>query len=120
MGLMAQPCQRTAVARISTAAVLVAVAVVCPLMATGAMPAAPSCHERTDHDGHEDSPAVDVCCAVVKGVASLPWAPDDAAEAPSAVERAPELTARGDSRHDYAQPRTTAPPLFLRHAALLI
>lgn len=119
MASMAQPWQRSVVARFGTATILVVVAVVCPLMATGAVPA-PGCHERSDHGGHEESPAVDVCCAVVKGVASLPWAPDDAAEAPSAAERAPELAAHGVSRRDCTQPRTSAPPLFLRHAALLI
>ena len=117
---MAHPWRRSLGARIGAVSALLALALVCPLMAAGAVPATPSCHGHSDGDSHDDGPAAIACCAVVKGVKSLPSAQQPAAPAPAAVDMGPHGVAHVDRHHDRAAPGFPTPPLFLQHAALLI
>ena len=119
-GLMAQPWRRSLGARIGAVSALLAVALVCPLMAAGAVPATPSCHGHSDDDSHDERSAAIACCAVVKGVKSLPSAQQPVALAPAAVDAGPHAVPHVDRHHDRAAPGFPAPPLFLQHAALLI
>ena len=119
MGLMTQPWRRSLPARIGTGALLLAVAVVCPLMAAEAVPAAPSCHDRSDHESHDETSAI-ACCAVIKGVKSLPSVQQPAALAPAAVDAGTDPPAYVDHLVERVEPAAPTPPLFLQHAALLI
>lgn len=116
---MAQPGRRSLLARIGAGALLLVVAVVCPLMAAGAVPAAPSCHERSDHERRDDAPAIG-CCAAIKGVRSLPSVQQPVAPAPAAVDTGPDPVLHVDHRLDRVESGPPRPPLFLQHAALLI
>lgn len=116
---MAQPWRRSLPARIATGALLLAVAVVCPLMAAEAVPAAPACHDRSDHESHDETSAI-ACCAVIKGVKSLPSLQQPVAFAPAAVDAGQDSLPHGDHRFERLEPAAPAPPLFLQHAALLI
>ena len=120
MGSMAQPWRRSFGARVGAVSALLAVALVCPLMAAGAVPATPGCHGHSDDDSHDEAPAAIACCAVVKGAKSLASAQQPAALAPAAVDTGPHAPPRVDRHHDRVQPGMPAPPLFLQHAALLI
>ena len=100
---------------------LLAAIVLCPLMATAAAtPAASSCHDRP-HDHHGDTSAAFTCCATVVVKPSVPAAPEaDAALAP-ALERERHAAPHTAGRHaDHPRPQSVSPPLFLRHAALLL
>lgn len=120
MGSMDQSWQRSFGARAGAVGALLAVALVCPLMAAGAVPATPSCHGHSDEDTHDERPAAIACCAVVKSVKSLPSAQQPVALAPAAVDAAPHAVPHVDRHHDRVLPGIPAPPLFLQHAALLI
>ena len=120
MGPMAQFWGRSFGARMGAVTALLAVALVCPLMAAGAVPATPSCHGHSEGEGHDESPAAIACCAVVKGVKSLPSVQQPMALAPAAVDAGPDAVPHVERRHDRVQPGIPTPPLFLQHAALLI
>ena len=102
---------------------LLAAILLCPLMATAAAtPAAPSCHDRPAHDHHGDGSPAFTCCATVVTAASVKAAPEAEADAalPSAVERERHTMQHAGWHADHPRPRSAAPPLFLRHASLLI
>lgn len=120
MGSMAQLWRRSLGARVGAVSALLAVALVCPLMAAGAVPATPTCHGHSDDDTHDDKSAAIACCAVVKSAKSLPSGQQPAALAPAVVDTGPQAVPHVDHHHDRVEPGNPAPPLFLRHAALLI
>ena len=101
-------------------AVLAAI-VLCPLMATAAaVPAASSCHDRPQ-DHHGDTSAAFTCCATVVVKPSVQAAHEGDAALPPALEgerHAAPYTAGW--RADHPRPQTVSPPLFLRHASLLL
>jgi hypothetical protein len=101
--------------------VLLAAIVLCPLMATAAPAStASSCHDRPAHDHHGDGSPAFTCCATVVAAAALKAAPEaDAALAP-AVERETRAVPHTGWRVEHPPPRAASPPLFVRHAALLI
>lgn len=94
--------------------------VLCPLMATAAAtPAASSCHDRPQ-DHHGDTSAAFTCCATVVVKPSVQAAPEaDAAPGP-AVEGERHVAPHTGWRTDHPRPQSVSPPLFLRHASLLI
>lgn len=100
---------------------LLAAIVLCPLMATAApTPAASSCHDRSDQDHHGDSGAAFTCCASVVAASSAKAAPEADAALPSAVESGAHSAPDAGWRVDHPRPRSASPPLFVRHASLLI
>ena len=120
MGSMAQTWRRSLGARIGAVSALLAVALVCPLMAAGAVPATPGCHGHSDDDSHDEAPSAIACCAVVKGAKALASVQQPAALAPVAVDARPHAVLHFDRHHDRTAPGSPPPPLFLQHAALLI
>ena len=100
---------------------LLAAVVLCPLMATAASAStASSCHDRPDPDHHDDGSPAFICCATVVATASIKAALDaDVASTPAADSVA--LSVPRTARHaEDPRPRSMSPPLFVRHAALLI
>ena len=99
---------------------LLAALLVCPVMAVaGPAPAASGCHDegRGEHGDHE---AALTCCATIIVPASIPRANDNDAGTVVPVDLQPPA-GRPAERNGLRPPRPTAnPPLFLRHAALLI
>ena len=97
------------------------VMVVCPVMAGAApAPASASCHDSRapgDRDGALDALT---CCAAVT-VSALPQPPDRAGAVSADRLAAVCLVARPAAERALAEPCTPlAPPLFVRHASLLI
>ena len=116
-GGMLRTRRRQAVASVGCA--LLAAVVLCPLMATAAAPAASSCHDRPQ-DHHGGTSAAFTCCATVVVKPSVQAAPEaDAAPAP-AVEGERHPAPYAGWQADHPRPRSVSPPLFLRHASLLI
>ena len=115
---MLQARRRQVVAGVGCA--LLAAIVLCPLMATvAAAPAASSCHDRPQ-DHHGDTSAAFTCCATVVVKPSVQAASEaDAAPAP-AVDGEPHPAPCTGWHADHPRPRSVSPPLFLRHASLLI
>ena len=100
---------------------LLAAVFLCPLMATAAAtPAASSCHDRPAQDHHGDGTPAFTCCATVVAVASIKAAPQADAALTPAVEREAHAVPRSAWHADDPRPRSASPPLFVRHAALLI
>ena len=100
---------------------LLAVVFLCPLMATAAAtPAASSCHDRPAQNHHGDGTPAFTCCATVVAVASIKAAPEAEPASTPAVER-DVLSVHHTAWHaDDPRPRSASPPLFVRHASLLI
>lgn len=100
---------------------LLAAIVLCPLMATAAPAStAAGCHDRPAQNPHGDGSPAFTCCATVVAAASVKAAPEaDAALAP-AVELEPYRAHHTLPHVEPAPPRSASPPLFVRHAALLI
>ena len=100
---------------------LLAAVFLCPLMVTAAAtPAASSCHDRPAQGHHGDGTPAFTCCATVVAAAATKAAPEADAALTPAIElevHAVHHTARHaeDPRH-----RSAPPPLFVRHASLLI
>ena len=100
---------------------LLAAILLCPLMATlAATPAAPSCHDRPAQDHHGDGSAAFTCCATVVVKPSVQAAPEADATPAFAVEGERHAAPHTGWRADHPRPRSVSPPLFLRHASLLI
>ncbi len=99
-------------------AVVLAFAVVCPLMAAPGIPAEASCHGGSEPA--PDAERVSVCCSSVTVPKLLAPEPGPAAVLPASVE--PIRTVAGWNRQPDGPlpPREPRPPLFVRHAALLI
>ena len=119
-GKVMRTSRRSLVAGVSCA--LLAAVFLCPLMATAAAtPAASSCHDRPAHqDHHGDGAPAFTCCATVVAVASIKAAPEADAALTPAVEREVQSVHHTTWRADDPRPRSASPPLFVRHAALLI
>lgn len=118
MTLMART--RRSLAR-GVASALLAAVVACPLMVTAAAtPAGSGCHDRPAEDHHGDSAAAFTCCATVVVAPSVQTAHDADALLPAAAatERYPAQRALPSA--DVPPPQSMSPPLFLRHASLLI
>ena len=99
---------------------LLAAIVLCPLMATAAPAStASSCHDRPARDHHGDEAPAFTCCATVVA-AALKAAPEADAALTPAVERETHSAPRTARHVEHPPPRSVAPPLFMRHAALLI
>ena len=100
---------------------LLAAFVLCPLMANAAAaPAVSSCHDRPSQDHHGDTSAAFTCCATVVVTALVHTSDESDAAPPAAVERRPHRAQDAAWRADRPRPRSAPPPLFLRHASLLI
>ena len=100
---------------------LLAAVVLCPLMAAAAeMPAASSCHDHPAQDHHGDTSPAFTCCAPVVAAASVKAAPEVAAALPPAVHVEPHPAPHAGWHADHPRPRSASPPLFVRHASLLI
>ena len=100
---------------------LLAAVVLCPLMAAAAaMPAASSCHDHPSQDHHGDTSPAFTCCAPVVAAAALKAAPEVAAVLPPAIGFELHPAPRAGWHADHPRPRSVSPPLFVRHASLLI
>ena len=94
--------------------------VLCPLMAAAAaMPAATSCHDGPTEDHHGETAAF-TCCAPLVAAAKSKAAPEAVTALPTAVETVPHPAWRAEGRADRPRPRFASPPIFVRHASLLI
>lgn len=99
-------------------AVVLAFAVVCPLMAAPGIPAEQSCHGGSEPA--PDADRVSVCCSSVTVPKLLTPEPGPAAVLPASGESV-RAVARWNRQPDGPlPPREPRPPLFVRHAALLI
>ena len=99
-------------------AVVLAFAVVCPLMAAPGIPAEQSCHGGSEPA--PDAERVSVCCSSVTVPRLLTPEPGPAAVLPASGEPL-QATVRWNRQPDGPlPPREPRPPLFVRHAALLI
>ena len=111
---MRRPKRRGAVAL----AIGLAFAVVCPLMAAPGVPAEASCHGGSEPAS--DTERVSVCCSSVT-VPKLPAPePGPAAVLPASVESVRTMAVWNRQPDGPLPPREPRPPLFVRHAALLI
>ena len=99
-------------------AVVLAFAVVCPLMAAPGIPAEASCHGGSEPA--PDAECVSVCCASVTVPKLLAPEPGPAAVLPASVEPVPAISRWNGQPDGPLPPREPRPPLFVRHAALLI
>ncbi|MCY3746939.1 MAG: hypothetical protein F4228_02075 [Acidobacteria bacterium] len=99
-------------------AVVLAFAVVCPLMAAPGIPAEASCHGSSE--SAPDAERVSACCSSVTVPKLLTPEPGPAAVLPASVEPV-QVVSRWNRQPDGPlSPREPRPPLFVRHAALLI
>ena len=99
-------------------AVVLAFAVVCPLMAAPGIPAEASCHGSSEPA--PDTERVSVCCSSVTVPKLLTPEPGPAAVLPAFGESV-RAVARWNRQPDGPlPPREPRPPLFVQHAALLI
>ena len=99
-------------------AVVLAFAVVCPLMAAPGVPADQGCHGSS-----EPAPSgerVSVCCSSVTIPKLLTPDPGPVAALPASLEAAPDVPLRNHPSDGSLRLREPKPPLFIRHAALLI
>ena len=99
-------------------AVVLAFAVVCPLMAAPGVPAEQGCHGSSVPA--PDSERVSVCCSSVTVPRLLAPEPGPAAVLPASVELAGTIASWHRQPDGPLPPREPRPPLFVRHAALLI
>ena len=100
---------------------LLAPFVLCPLMANAAAaPAVSSCHDQPSQDHHGDTSAAFTCCATVVVTALVHTSDESEAAPPAAVERWLHEAQHAAWHTDRSRPRSAPPPLFLRHASVLI
>jgi len=99
-------------------AVVLAFAVVCPLMAAPGIPAEQSCHGSSEPAPKAER--VSVCCSSVTVPKLLTPEPGPAAVLPAATEPVRTVAAWNRQPDGPLPPREPRPPLFVRHAALLI
>ena len=103
---------------VAVTAVVLAFAVVCPLMAAPGVPAGQGCHSGSEPAS--DGERANVCCSSVTVPKLLTPEPGPAAALPASVEAA-RVVLKWNHQPGGALPfREPAPPLFVRHAALLI
>ena len=103
---------------VAVLAVVLAFAVVCPLMAAPGVPAEASCHGGPEPA--PDAEPVSVCCSSVTIPRLLTPEPGPAAVLPAAVEPVRVVPRWNRQPDGPLSPREPRPPLFVRHAALLI
>ena len=99
-------------------AVVLAFAVVCPLMAAPGVPAEQGCHGGSGPAS--DAEGVDVCCSSVTVPKLLGPEPGPAAALPASLEVGRGVREWNHAPEGFLPPREPSPPLFVRHAALLI
>ena len=99
-------------------AVVLAFAVVCPLMAAPGIPAEQSCHGSSEPA--PDAERVSVCCSSVTVPKLLAPEPGPAAVLPASGEPVRAIVRWKLQPDGPLPPREPRPPLFVRHAALLI
>lgn len=99
-------------------AVVLAFAVVCPLMAAPGIPADQGCHGSSEPA--PDAERVSVCCSSVTVPKLLNSEPGPAAALPASLDIVREGPRWTRETGDPLPPREPSPPLFVRHAALLI
>ena len=99
-------------------AVVLAFAVVCPLMAAPGIPAEQSCHGSSEPA--PDAERVSVCCSSVTVPKLLTPEPGPAAVLPASGEPVAAVATWNRQPDGPLPPREPRPPLFVRHAALLI
>lgn len=99
-------------------AVVLAFAVVCPLMAAPGVPAEQSCHGSSEPA--PDAERVSVCCSSVTVPKLLTPEPGPAAVLPASGEPVPAMADWNRQSDGSLPPREPRPPLFVQHAALLI
>lgn len=99
-------------------AVVLAFAVVCPLMAAPGVPADQGCHSSSDPaPGAED---VNVCCSSVTVPKLLTPDPGSVSMLPASGETASVVPGWNHLLDGRIPPREPKPPLFVQYAALLI
>ena len=99
-------------------AVVLAFAVVCPLMAAPGVPVDQGCHGSSEPAPGEERASV--CCSSVTVPKLLAPGPGLVAALPASFEAAPDIP-RWNHQSDGPLPfRKPKPPLFVQHAALLI
>lgn len=99
-------------------AVVLAFAVVCPLMAAPGVPAEASCHGSSEPA--PDAERMSVCCSSVTVPKLLAPEPGPAAALPASGEPVRAVAGWNRQPDGLLPPREPRPPLFVRHAALLI
>ncbi len=99
-------------------AVVLAFAVVCPLMAAPGIPAEASCHGGSEPV--PDAERVSACCSSVTVPKLLAPEPGPAAVLPASGESLQPIFRWNRQPDGPLPPREPRPPLFVRHAALLI
>ena len=99
-------------------AVVLAFAVVCPLMAAPGIPADQGCHGSSEPA--PEAERVSVCCSSVTVPKLLTPEPGPAAVLPASVESVRAVPRWSHQPDGLLPPREPRPPLFVRHAALLI
>ena len=99
-------------------AVVLAFAVVCPLMAAPGIPAEASCHGSSEPA--PDAERVSVCCSSVTVPKLLTPEPGPAAVLPASGEPVAAVATWNRQPDGPLPRREPRPPLFVRHAALLI
>ena len=99
-------------------AVVLAFAVVCPLMAAPGIPAEQVCH--TGSEPASEGERMNVCCSSVTLPKLLAPDPGPATVLPVAVETSVAPPRWNHQPGDPLPPREPNPPLFVQHAALLI
>ena len=99
-------------------AVVLAFAVVCPLMAAPGIPADQGCHGSSETA--PDAERVSVCCSSVTVPKLLTPEPGPAAVLPASTEYVPAVRNWNDQPDGPLPPREPRPPLFVQHSALLI
>ena len=98
---------------------LLAVIVLCPLMATAAAtPSVSSCHDRQAPDHHGDTSAAFTCCATVVVKPSVQAAPEADATLAPAVDAVRHPARQTGWHANHPRPGSASPPLFLRYASL--
>lgn len=116
---MTRPWRKSFVAAIGSA--LLMALVVCPVMATAAAtPAAASCHDRPASEQSGDTSGAVTCCAIAATAKSAQSAAEAGHALPPAIDGWQHVAQPETQRADHPRPRFTSPPLFVRHAALLI
>ena len=99
-------------------AVVLAFAVVCPLMAAPGIPVEASCHGSSEPA--PDAERVSVCCSSVTVPKLLTPEPGPAAVLPASGEPVRVVSRWNRQPDGPSPPREPRPPLFVQHAALLI
>lgn len=114
---LAAPTRRKPLAA-TVLAVVLAFAVVCPLMAAPGIPADQGCHGSSEPA--PDTERVSVCCSSVTVPKLLAPEPGPAVVLPASLDTVEAAPRWSREAGDPLPPREPNPPLFVQHAALLI